>query len=668
MLTEAQITAFECCALEKVNMTNSYVNEGRVDACMINETALFFYQVKFVREYVPNGTLLEEGFISSAILDMSTITTFGLLIGNIIVDGVVIGVLPEDTYADLQEVITAVVAAINSSFYGYTAVDNGDNTITLTAPAPGTEANGFIVTIQINPTFGVGKTITDIPKGWNQMIYIDNPASSFDGYTIAVSAAAQQDTPFLAYNVVGLTGSATTTANFVGVVLPTNIGGTCCSYDPINDQIYVAGFTNSRRIAVIKPGFAYNAADDIVLPPCMGADPCPTASLGFNRAYYNPFDQCTYFTMPLNNSAFYQYRTIFKLANDGTQTHLIIDVGYQTTDLRVNATNGQMWLIPSSSSVIRNVRVINGTGTSLLTIAPVNYVPTAIGYYEGDGTVGSERMLIAFDPQLPATDYRIATYELDGTLDNANFYTATGTITNIHYSPLWNTFFVSTASASVLILRADGTLKQTLAGYGNGTTGFVDDPNYNYTIGTETLFITPRVGDFNFFTLGDDGSENADGALEGGTPDVFQTEADQCVEEKYVNALIEHLKKECGCEDCGDDSGSGSVIPPAVTPTFLVYYGRSANTTLTNTQVEALTSVTSVTYAGSYLFEAVIPSSYCYVAYPASQGTPSRIYDASTGFDVAVEAVFQVTINSIIYNVYRTYFELGGEIQITFAS
>lgn len=664
MLTEAQISAFECCALERISMVNAYANEGRSTVDLINENALFFYQVKFVREYIPNGTLLEEGFISSAILDMSTITTFGVLIGAIIVDGVVIGVLPEATYADLQEVIDAVVAAINGGIYGYQATDNGDNTITLQAPGAGTEANGFIVTVQINPSFILDKSISVAPKAYNQIIYIDAPGSFFDGYTVVASNATGG--PSLTANTVtAFKGSATSSANFITIALPISIQGYAVSYDPDNDQIYVGGFGGSRRIGVIKPGFTYSSADDIIIPFTPG-NPNPTDTLGFNRAYYNATNSCTYFTMPTNSGLYYQSRSILKLDSSGTQTQIIVLLNYQTSDMRIDPANGNMWLIPSTTGSVRNVKIMNVSDIVTLTIAPANYYPTAIAYYEGDGTVGSERMMIGFAPIAPALDYRIASYELDGTLDNANWYTGVGAITNIFYSSLFNIFFVTDAG-DVNVLHADGTVKQSFVALGNNANGFVDDPVFKYVIGTGTQFLTPSNGVTNFYTLTNDGDESADGALEGGTPDVFMTEADQCVEEKYVNALIEYLKAQCGCDDCGD-SGSGSVVPPPVTPTFLVYYGRSANTTLTNIQVEALTSVSSVTYAGSYLFSAVTPSSYCYVSYPASQGTPSRIYDASTGFDVAVDTVFQVTINSVIYNVYRTYYELGGEISITFVS
>lgn len=667
MLTESQITALECCLLEKVDTMNVYSYQGRLSQDRLNETALLNYQIEFIRNYIPNGTLLEEGFISSAILDMSTITVFGVLVGAVIVDGVVIGVLPEATYADLPAVITAVVAAINGGIYGYTAVDNGDSTITLTAPGPGTEANGFAVTIQINPTFILEKTISDTPRGYNQIIYIDNPSSFFDGYTVVCSKAATGVGPAPTQNnVVAFKGSATTTANYISVSLPANLQGYALSYDPVNDQIYVGGFGGTRRIGVIKPGFTYTNANDIIIP-FAPANPNPTDTLGFFRAYYNATNQCTYFTMPSNSGLYYQSRSVLKLSSTAVQTQIIVTLNYQTIDLQIDPANGNIWMIPITTSPVRNVKIMNTLDTVINTIAPVNYYPTAIAYYEGDGTGGSERMMIGFAPILPATDFRIATYLLDGTLDNANWYVATGSVTNIYFSPIWNNFFI-TVGSGVLVLRQDGTLKQTFAGIANNPTGFVDDPNYFYTIGTGTIFTTPNVGAINFFTLTDDGSEEADGALEGGTPDVFMTEADQCVEEVYVNNLIEHLKAECGCEDCNETPTNGSVVPPPVTPTFLVYYGRSALTTLTNTQVEALASLTVVTYAGNYLFEAVIPSSYCYVAYPASQGTPSRIYDASTGFDVAVEAVFQVTINSIIYNVYRTYYELGGEITITFSS
>ena len=142
-------------------------------------------------------------------------------------------------------------------------------------------------------------------------------------------------------------------------------------------------------------------------------------------------------------------------------------------------------------------------------------------------------------------------------------------------------------------------------------------------------------------------------------------ESAQCVAEEYVNALIAALKRECGCEDCGGDNSNGSVVPPPVTPTVVIYYGTSALTTLTNTQVEALTNLTAVTYAGNYNYTLVAPDQYEYIAWPASQGTPSRFYDPDSGFDMAMNTIYQVTINSIIYNVARTYYPHGGGYTLT---
>lgn len=99
-----------------------------------------------------------------------------------------------------------------------------------------------------------------------------------------------------------------------------------------------------------------------------------------------------------------------------------------------------------------------------------------------------------------------------------------------------------------------------------------------------------------------------------------------------------------------------------------VFWGQSSNTSLTESEIEALvSSQLRSAYAGTFSFPA---SGYKYFCYPASMGTATTFTDTSNGFPVAMYGVvatvsvtnpYGVTEN---YRVHRTLNILGGTINI----
>lgn len=99
-----------------------------------------------------------------------------------------------------------------------------------------------------------------------------------------------------------------------------------------------------------------------------------------------------------------------------------------------------------------------------------------------------------------------------------------------------------------------------------------------------------------------------------------------------------------------------------------IYYGESALSSLTETDVEALRASSLVsTINGTYN---MLAGGYKYWAYPTTMGLKTTWKDTSTGFDVAMNSTpqtvsltnsFGVTQN---YYVYRTYNILGGTINV----
>jgi hypothetical protein len=139
----------------------------------------------------------------------------------------------------------------------------------------------------------------------------------------------------------------------------------------------------------------------------------------------------------------------------------------------------------------------------------------------------------------------------------------------------------------------------------------------------------------------------------------------ECVTPAEPVCQTEACKEETCADTCVDtdfsyvtpDSGAHTPIEETIT----VYYGRSANTTLTETQIEALTALSTDDIAGQYVYGA--GAGYLYFCTPVF---PTDI--TSSGFAVAMASAAQgyfggsdpmrytiTTIDGEIYYVFRTY-------------
>lgn len=99
-----------------------------------------------------------------------------------------------------------------------------------------------------------------------------------------------------------------------------------------------------------------------------------------------------------------------------------------------------------------------------------------------------------------------------------------------------------------------------------------------------------------------------------------------------------------------------------------IYYGESALTDLTETDVEALRVGTlAANVSGNYSFNA---GEYKWICYPTSFGLKTTFKDASTNFDVAMQPALTKSITNsqgvaTNYYCHRTVNKLGGSITIT---
>ncbi len=337
--------------------------------------------------------------------------------------------------------------------------------------------------------------------------------------------------------------------------------------------------------------------------------------------------------------------------------------------IAINPVNGDMWITGTT-----NVYVVSAAGTLLSTLTPGGK-PSQVTYYMNGATPTMAVICYVVGATFIATYNATTRVVIDASL---TVLVTQANRTVLFYSNIFNLLFTLRAASTeeVVVLNLDGTENDSLdlADLGFTVTdapfslyNFIDDyknlrvyKNFfsNAVVYSDTLSVP--VGIY----YGSDGEETITATLENEVPPVLQTEADQCIPEAAMNSLAQYFKRECGCNPTVSTGTSGG----SSAGTYTIYYGNSTDDALDNTGIEALTSVSQSGYAGSYGFIATSPSEFKYISAPTILGSPSRFYDLSTGFDVAMDTVYQVVINAVTYNVWRTYYELGGAIVITLQS
>jgi len=98
----------------------------------------------------------------------------------------------------------------------------------------------------------------------------------------------------------------------------------------------------------------------------------------------------------------------------------------------------------------------------------------------------------------------------------------------------------------------------------------------------------------------------------------------------------------------------------------IVYYGISSNPTEDETGIESMTGVLKADFRDIYDLPA---NNYKYIAVPDTLGIPTKFEDANTGFIIAMNPPYSLTITNIYgvsetYNVFRSQYTLGGSVKI----
>jgi len=607
LMNQTRLSEIGCCINSKLSDDINDSWKGKTfTACATIDA----YKYSILRSYVPNGTELVEGFVASATLDMSAFSAFGSLLGDVVINGVVVGIIPDGTYADIDAVIDAFVTVIEANPIGYEAVNNSDGTITVTAPNAGSQANGFVITIQINPTFARIAQIDYDNREWRQPIHINNQSSALYGKTLVASRAGGGLNPFYVEVIDNHIIDQTVDVQFA-------VGATGIIHRPDDDTVFVGAFQGGGKLEQFTNVLV--SSQIITL----------TGVNGIVWAAYNTFNDCMYFATSPNNK-------VVKVDPTGAQT--VINSITGVIKLAVDESTGTVWAVGTNS-----LWRINPTTNVATAIPTVGEVPVSISYCPS----GSGSMFVAF-----STPGVVRRYNLDGTVLTSTFYTL-ASISAVIYSTVYNVVFAGT-SVITHVVKMDGTLKNTIA---DGSENYVEDIDRGEVIGFRDSGLG-NIGYVNFFGLASDGTDVFDGALEEGVDPVYQEQDDQCLTEAQVSGAYQYLDKECGM--CGGATYSGGAVLPPVIGTSVIYYGISTNAALDATGVAALTSVTQSSIAGTYTYALGGATNYIYFAYPTSLGIPVRMYDPAGFGDIIMQASYQVIINYVTYTVYRSSNQLGG--------
>lgn len=249
---------FDCCIAQAGIDLLDKSRQGCLSECDLNKVALNAFKYEISSEFVPSGIELTPGFISSATLDLSSYAFVGdFLVGNILVEGNVIGILPENQYIDFDDpdpvlgLVTALVLAINTGGSPFTATNLTGGLILIETTNPSSEPNGFVITFQINPSIVATANLLD-DLAFGQILYVDDPNSKFHemvvaavvNYGVLLSAVPPiyQSEIRLYKNGVEVTPSPII---FPLYLFPNTINCVTLCHDPANDRIYISGYGNS---------------------------------------------------------------------------------------------------------------------------------------------------------------------------------------------------------------------------------------------------------------------------------------------------------------------------------------------------------------------------------------------------------------------------------------
>jgi len=667
MLLEDNLQHFQACLASKTMALIAAANRGCLDKCELADTLLINNKFTAMLQFEPVGTVITAGYVSIATLDFTSFSSYGDLIASIVIDGVVIAAIPEGTYADADALLDAIALAINTNSTTYTSENVGSGILTISVVTAGASLNGTEVSVEINPTFFATEQIL---SGWAGNInVVNNPADAFYGKLLYGGIAG---TSFTNYYIrmfdngveSGMSPVYPPQSSFAVPPLgfPYALSTFITAYSNTDLRLLVTGATYGL-ITFMSQAFSF------ITNPL--SPPSPNLyNFGIAGSLPNPYKEVVW--NPDNNNFYVLHPPTSGLPNtvsfitsaNVTGTATSAATGAVALTVNTDSTSGgygDIWICGT-----QNIYVLTSAHVLAATIVgTAGHTPLSITF-----CAGTNRMYVVFRvTAAPATSYVRSFNATAYTVATATFYTINAGVNSsaVFYSSLFNVLFVNNlngANLETLVLSMAGVLKDTIPVTAKDINiYYAEDLKNNkvWSISSNSAVISETSTILRYFEPGVEGEETIEAAFYGGVDPVLSEGDGNCITQAQVDSGIQDLLKEC--KECVPSGGAQVPVPSG--PFFVIYYGSDLAEDADATDIEAMDSVTVSTYIGTYSFGATSPSEYRYISFPSLLGTPTRVYDPSTGFDVATATYYSVTINSVTYTVIQTYNALGGAIDIS---
>ena len=545
--SQADLTAlaaqFQCCGAAIGTKALNAEKYGMADNnCYFNKMLYLNKASCLVSEYTLPGTLVTPGFVATASLDFTGETiTPDYITGVVRINGSQIAVLPNVLYNDTNDLINGLVTVINTSQSIYTASNatvGATYILNIETTDPANQANGFVVNVIINPIY-ISTALPQEPS-WklHDAVFIDNPTASTTFRDKIIVSATQVDggSPGF-YNYIRiLDGASYTNDIFVSFLpWPNIIANTVICYDAYNDRIYFTGYCVNPKVTYID-----NLLNQSAAIPLPGGTPNDDVFV-----CYSPKDNHKYAVIAAGE--------LYRLDKNDAPAVQILTGLTGASRIEVEPNSGDLWITGST-----NVYVVETVTDTLVATIATGGSPKSVTYCS---EVGNEMMIVSsytLGSSFLST-YDVGTYAV---IDAAYYTVANDTLgTTVKYIEPLNLIFTYTENTlptgqEVAILDTSGTLHQevTLTPDINTTATpiimetFVYDPinsrifaaMYLNVLAWDSVYSTPYE-----LTLTNSGTDQFDGALEGGIPPVYTDGSKNCLDEDELQNVIEVSKSIC---------------------------------------------------------------------------------------------------------------------------
>jgi len=569
------IASAACCLATKNSQRIRATWNGEDVTCAEYDILDLVENIEVLARFTPPGTVLTPAYVGTATLDIGAagITPFPeTYSGTVVVNGTIIAVIAGD-FTDEADLIQAIVDAINNNTgsTGYSAVNNGDGTITLTAVGGASFAIlSATFTLFSYYIFAVADFDTDVGA-------VPMTLSS-DGTGINVISYGNGGNTAVDALLFNYAGDDVATDLFPGLEFlnPGTVPGAPdawyipafgSAYFPDRNLLYFMFFDSISSFDTVSGTITVECND---MAGTLGGDSCVTGRYQGAGIIYNPFYQQLFFTMASNG--------LGTIDATGAISIAVPSFTGSNFSLTCNTQNGDLFIAPNTTTFV--VRVQDPLGTPILSYIPVpgdcGQNTQRITYRPGTTTANGRifyttRSVRANMIQIinPVTNV-VVEYDASAVGEVSN-----GSTSCVYWSEQFNLLFVG-ATTGILLYAYDEATPNTLifiqrfdlANEAEVSTLVKFNDNTTTSDGGSVMYIgNPGVNIDTYGIIKQTSPFEVEGTLGAEIPPVLSDDSINCIDDP--STIISNIKKMCGC--C---NGTGSTTSEAAQ---LVLAGNAGN-------------------------------------------------------------------------------------------